>query len=64
MESKQIDSAMKYHLPVMCEGKRYDCIAEYIMWYDDHGKRRLSVTLLQNNHSYRVPADKVELAER
>ena len=61
MDSAQIDAAMRNKLPVVCEGKRYDCIKEYISWYDDRNVRRLSVVLLQGRTSYRVPADKVEL---
>ena len=61
MDSAQIDAAMLNKLPVVCEGKRYDCIKEYISWYDEAGKRRLSVGLLQGRHLYRKPADKVEL---
>lgn len=63
MDSKQIDAAMRDRLPVIYDGKRYDCIHEYVSWYDDAGQRRLSVGLLQGRHLYRVPADKVDLAE-
>ena len=64
MNSKQIDTAMKDRLPVVFDGKRYDRIAEYISFYDDKKEHCLSVVLLQGRTSYRVPADKVELAER
>lgn len=64
MNSKQIDTAMKDCLPVMFDGKRYDRIAEYISFYDDKKQHHLSVVLIQGRTSYRVPADKVELAER
>ena len=64
MNSKQIDTAMKDRLPVVFDGKRYDRIAEYISFYDDKKQHHLSVVLLQGRTSYRVPADKVELAER
>ena len=63
MDSKQIDEAMKRRLPVRYEGRRYDCISEYISRYDNNGKRKLSVSLLEGNTIYRVPADKVELWE-
>ena len=63
MDSKQIDDAMKRRLPVMFNGRRYDRIMEYISWYNDEGKRRLSVGLLLGNHYHRVPADKVEPVE-
>lgn len=61
MDSAQIDAAMRSKAPVMCDGTRYDCIKEYISWYDENGKRRLSVGLLQGRHLYRKPADRVEL---
>lgn len=64
MDSREIDHAMRHRLPVMYEGKRYDRIAEYISYYDDKKQRHLSVVLIQGRTSYRVPADKVELAER
>lgn len=38
MESKDIDRAMRDRLPVVCDGRQYDRIADYIMWYDDNGK--------------------------
>lgn len=61
MDSKQIDNAMKRRLPVMYNGRRYDRILEYVSWYNNDGKHRLSAVLLDgNNSSYRVPADKVE----
>jgi len=63
MDSKTIDEAMKRKLPVMYDGRRHECISEYVMWYDRNGKRQLSVVLLQGNSVFRVPADKVELAK-
>lgn len=60
MDSARIDAAMRSREPVIYAGARYDRIIEYISWYDESGKRRLSVTLLQGRTSYRVPADKVE----
>ena len=62
MTSAEIDAAMKRRRPVMYEGRRYDRICEYICWYDERGKRQLSVTLLDGRASYRVPAEKVEEA--
>ena len=63
MDSAQIDAAMRERLPVVYNGQRYDRIIEYISWYDNNRKRRLSVTLMQGRTSYRVPADKVELVK-
>lgn len=63
MDSAQIDAAMRDRLPVVYNGQRYDRIIEYISWYDNNRKRRLSVTLMQGRTSYRVPADKVELVK-
>lgn len=63
MDSRAIDNAMKHDLPVVFDGKRYDRIAEYISFYNDKKEHCLSVVLLQGRTSYRVPADKVELAE-
>lgn len=63
MDSAQIDAAMRNRVPVIYNGQRYDRIIEYISWYDNDKKRRLSVTLLQGRSSYRVPAEKVELLE-
>ena len=63
MDSKAIDAAMRRRLPVRYNGERYDRILEYVLWYDNDGKRRLSLVLLQGRSSYRVPAEKVELLE-
>lgn len=63
MDSKEIDAAMRARVPVMYEGMRYDRIIEYVSWYDNNNKRHLSAVLMLGRHSYRVPADKVELAE-
>ena len=60
MNSAEIDAAMRSRKPVVYEGRRYDRISEYISWYDERGKRQLSVTLLDGRTSYRVPAEKVE----
>lgn len=62
MDSKAIDHAMKHKLPVVYEGNRYT-ISEYILSYDENGKRRLSVGLVAGNSLVRVLADKVELEE-
>ncbi len=64
MDNKQVDHAMKHRLPVVYDGKRYDRILEFVSSYDENGNRRLSVGLLQGRTLHRVPADKVELAER
>lgn len=64
MDSKDIDRAMRLRLPVIYDGTQYDRIAEYVSWYDDNGKRRLSCGIVRQNYIMRVPADKVELAER
>lgn len=64
MDSKQIDAAMRNRLPVVYKGTSYDRILEYVSWYDNDKKRRLSVVLLQGRTSYRVPADQVELFEK
>ena len=63
MDSKQIDLAMKYRVPVMYEGRRYERIEERVMWYDARGKRRLSLGLVDRNLLLRVPEEKVTLAE-
>ena len=63
MDGRQIDLAMKYRVPVMCEGRRYEYIKERVMWYDERGKRRLSLGLVDRNLLLRVPEEKVTLAE-
>lgn len=63
MDSKQIDLAMKYRVPVMYEGRRYEYIEERVMWYDKRGKRHLSLGLVDKNLLHRVPEEKVTLAE-
>ena len=64
MDSKEIDRAMRDRLPVVYDGKRFEYIKDYISWYDDNRRRRLSVLLIDSkHHAYRVPADKVELAD-
>lgn len=64
MTSAEIDAAMRDRLPVVYDGVRYDRIQEYVAWYDERNRRRLSVVLLARNYTVRVPANKVELAER
>lgn len=59
MDSKQIDNAMRKREPVMWRGKKYDRILEYVMFYDEAGKRRLSAVLLAGRSTYRVPAEEV-----
>lgn len=63
MDSKEIDRAMRLRLPVIYDGRQYERIDEYVSWYDDNGKRRLSCGLIRNNCIVRVPADKVDLAK-
>ena len=64
MDSKQIDTAMRKRSPVVFDGIRYGRIIEYVSWYNHKGERRLSVVLEDRNSTIRVPADKVELAEK
>lgn len=63
MESKEIDEAMRLKKPVKYNGRRYDYIAEYVLWYDINGKRRFSLGLVDGRTLMRVPAGKVEVAE-
>lgn len=63
MNSKQIVHAIRHRLPVMYDGKRYDRILEYVLWFDNQGKQQLSVVLILKNGSIRVPADKVSPVE-
>ena len=64
MDSKQIHNAMRKRVPVIYEGVEYDRILEYVSWYDDQRKHRLSVVLLSGRNSVRVPAEKVEDMEQ
>lgn len=43
MDSKQIDTAMQEKTPVVFDGIQYKRILEFISWYDNTGKHRLSV---------------------
>lgn len=63
MDSKEIDHAMRHRLPVMYDGVRYDRIDEYVMWYDQQGRRQLSLGLIRQRYIIRVPADKVTPVE-
>ncbi len=63
MDSKEIDTAMRLRTPVQCGGQRYERILEYVSWYDNQGKRRLSAVLLDGNCSVRVAAEKVRSVE-
>ena len=63
MTSEEIGRAMRDRVPVVVDGVRYDRIAEYIMWFDDNGKRRLSCGVIEKNFYMRVPAEKVRLVE-
>lgn len=63
MDSKMVDLAMREQLPVIYDGRRYTRILRFISWYDESGRRRLSVELKDGNTAYTVPADKVELLE-
>ena len=59
--SKTIHELMQARKPVTYDGIQYERITEYVSWYDDLGKHHLSVTLLLNNYTIRVPADKITL---
>jgi hypothetical protein len=60
-DSKTIHELMRSRKPVTYDGIQYERITEYVSWYDDFGKHHLSVTLLHNNYTIRVPADKITL---
>jgi len=59
----KVFEAMKKHLPVEHKGIEYERILDYILWYDDNGKLRQSVVLLQNRSSVRVLVDEVTVVE-
>ena len=59
--SKTIHELMQTRKPVTYDGIEYKRITEYVSWYDDFGNHHLSVTLLRDNHTIRVPADKITL---
>lgn len=60
MDSKEIHAWMKKGLPVVCDGKKYVRILEYVSWFDSNGKHQLSCVLLDGRNSVRVKAEKVE----
>lgn len=62
MDSKTIHELMRDRKPVYYDGIQYDRIAEYVSWYDNQGKHHLSVNLIRNNYSMRVPADKITIS--
>lgn len=66
MDSKEIAEAMRRKLPVKFDGITYRRILEYILWYDDTGQRKTSVTLLDktNRSTTRAPADRIEPADK
>ena len=61
LDSKTIHELMRSRTPVSYDGIQYDRITEYVSWYDDLGKHHLSVTLIRDNYTIRVPADKITL---
>lgn len=61
LDSKTIHELMRSRKPVSYDGIQYDRITEYVSWYDNFGKHHLSVTLLANNCTIRVPADKITI---
>ena len=63
MDSKTIHELMQSRQPVTYDGIQYDRIAEYVSGYDKQGKHQLSVVLIRNNYSMKVPADKISLQQ-
>lgn len=61
MDSKTIHELMQARKPVTYDGVQYERIAEYISWFDNQGKHHLSVNLIRDNYTIRVPADKISL---
>lgn len=63
MTSDEIISAMKNKLPVVCNGIEYAYILEYVLTYDENGKQRRSVGLLDRNMNslVRVNLERVSL---
>ena len=59
--SQLIHELMRSRKPVVYNGIQYDRIAEYISWYDNFGNHHLSVNLIRDNFTIRVPADKISL---
>ena len=61
MDSKTIHELMRSRKPVSYDNIQYERITEYVSWYDNLGKHHLSVTLIRDNYTIRVPADKITL---
>ena len=61
MDSKTIHELMQARKPVIYNGTQYERITEYVSWYDDFGKHQLSVTLIKDNYTIRVRADRISL---
>ena len=61
LDSKTIHELMRSRTPVSYDGIQYKRITEYVSWYDDLGKHHLSVTLIRDNYTIRVPADKITI---
>jgi hypothetical protein len=61
VDSKTIHELMRTRKPVSYDGIQYERITEYVSWYDNYGKHHLSVTLIKNNYTIRVLADKITL---
>lgn len=62
VDSKTIHELMRDRKPVTYEGIQYERIAEYVSWYDNFGKHHLSVNLIRDNYTIRVPADKISIS--
>ena len=61
LDSKAIHELMRDRKPVTYNGIQYERIGEYVSWYDDFGKHQLSVTLIKDNYTIRVRADRISL---
>jgi len=61
LDSKAIHELMRSRTPVTYNGIQYERIIEYVSWYDDFGKHQLSVTLIRDNYTIRVRADKISV---
>lgn len=61
LDSKAIHELMRSRTPVTYDGIQYERISEYVSWYDNLGNHHLSVNLIRDNYSIRVPADKINL---
>lgn len=61
LDSKTIHELMQSRKPVTYDGIQYERIAEYVSWFDDLGKHHLSVNLIRDNYTIRVPVDKISL---